>query len=106
MAHAFNHYNASLSEGVAPAVVVWDFPETPHRTRDNTDFPLPLQISEARLRLACPPLARRGGAPHETGDGGGSDPPFFGAGVPPASVNRRTQWRTINTRLGGSLPPQ
>ena len=41
------------------------------------------------------------GAPHETGDGGGSAPPFFDAGASPASVNRRTQWRTINTRLRG-----
>ena len=47
------------------AVVVGDFPETPHQTRDNTDFPHPLRISEARLRLACPPLARLNGAPHE-----------------------------------------
>ena len=36
------------------AVVVGDFPETPHQTRDNTDFPQPLRKSEARLCLACP----------------------------------------------------
>ena len=36
------------------AVVVEDFPETPHQTRDNTDFPRPLRKGEARLRLACP----------------------------------------------------
>ena len=68
--------NAFLSEGGALAIVVWDFPETPHWTRDKTDFPRPLRKSEARLRLACPPLARRAGAPHEQGAGGESDPLF------------------------------
>ena len=52
------------------AVVVGDFPETPHQTRDNMDFPCLMRQSEARLRLACPPLARRNGAPHERGVGG------------------------------------
>ena len=33
-----------------------------------------------------PPLARRVGAPHERGDGGGSDPPFLAAGAPPGRV--------------------
>ena len=33
--------------------MVGDFSETPHRTRDNTDFPRPLRKGEARLRLAC-----------------------------------------------------
>ena len=63
--------------------MVLDFPETPHQTRDNTDFPRPLRKSEARLRLACPPppLAWRNGAPHERGAGGESDPPFLGAGA-------------------------
>ena len=63
------------------AVVVGVFPETLHQTRDNTDFPRPLRKSEARLRLACPPLARRNGAPHERGAGGESDPPFLAAGA-------------------------
>ena len=36
-------------------VVVGDFHETAHQTRDNTDFPRPLREGEARLRLACPP---------------------------------------------------
>ena len=64
-----------LSQRAEPlAVVVWDFPETPHQTRDKTDFPRPLRKSEARLRLACPPLAWRNGAPHERGAGGESDP--------------------------------
>ena len=59
-------HNASLSEGKALAVVVWDFRETPHRRRDNTDFPRQMRKSEARLHLACPPspgaTARRTGA--------------------------------------------
>ena len=57
-------------------------PENPYGTRDNTDFPRPLRKGEARLRLACPPLVGRNGAPHERGAGGESAPPFFGAGAP------------------------
>ena len=68
--------------GRSLAVVVGDFPETLHQTRDNTDFPRPLRKSEASLRLACTPLARRNGAPHERGAGGESDPRFFAAGAP------------------------
>ena len=34
----------------------------------------------------------------------GATPPFLDAGASSASVNRRTQWRTINTRLGGVAP--
>ena len=34
----------------------------------------------------------------------GATPPFLDAGASPASVNQRTQWRTINTRLGGVAP--
>ena len=34
------------------------------------------------------------------GVGGGSDPPFLSAGAARDEVNRRTQWRTINARLG------
>ena len=68
--HDFDTHNAFLSEGGALAVVVGDFHETPHQMQDNTDFPRPLRKSEARLRLACLPLARRNGAPHERGAGG------------------------------------
>ena len=38
MAHLFDQHNAFLSEGGALAVVVQEFPETPHQMRDNTDF--------------------------------------------------------------------
>ena len=51
-----------------------------------------------------PPSPGAAGAPHERGAGGGSDPPFLSAGAARDEVNRRTQWRTINTRLGGVAP--
>ena len=44
--------------------------------------------------------ARRAGG----GGSGGSDPPFLTAGAAPASVHRRTRWRTVNTPLGGVAP--
>ena len=78
MARFFDHHNTFLSEGGALAVVVRGIPETPHWTRDDTDFPRPLRKSEARLRLACPPPVRRDGAPHERGAGGESDPVLLG----------------------------
>ena len=51
--------NASLSEGGALAVVMRDFPEMAHQTRNGMHFPRPLRNSDARLSLACPPPARR-----------------------------------------------
>ncbi len=103
-------HNASLSEGGALAVVVGDFPETPYRTRDNTDFPPPLRTSEARRRLARPPPARRNGAPHERGAGGESDPTLFAAGAPRgrARVEARVETRTapFAPLAGRSLSPQ
>ena len=64
MGHFSGTHNVTLSEGRALAVVVWDVPETPHQTRDNTDFPRSLRKSEARLRFSaevracfhCPPI--------------------------------------------------
>ena len=100
--HVFDNHNAFLSEGGALAVVVRDFSETPHGTRGGTDFPRPMRKSEARRRLACPPLARRDGAPHERGAGGGSDPPFLTARAAPGGVSR---FSTVNPPLGGSLLP-
>ncbi len=84
--------------GRSLAVVVRDFPETPHQTRNNTDFPRPLRKGEARLRLACPPLARRNGAPHERGAGGESDPPFFPAGAPRAREK-------VSAKVSALCPP-
>ena len=107
MARFFDRPNPFLSEGEARAVVVEGFPETPHQTRDNTDFPPRLRKSEARPRLASPPHARRNGAPHGRGAGGESAPAFFGADAPSESVHRRVQRRAINTPLKGrSLSPQ
>ena len=80
--HEFNDHNASLSEGEALAVVVERFSETPHRKRDNTDFPRPLRPTEARLRLAWPPPAGCGDVAQERGAGGGSDPGLFAADAP------------------------
>ena len=95
MARFFDRPNAFLSEGEVLAVVVEDFPETVHQTRNNADFARPPRKSEARLRLACPPPARRGGAPHGRGAGGGSDPLIFGAGAPPG----RGKWPTLKTTI-------
>ena len=104
--HDFDNHNASLSEGGALAVGVRDFSETPHGTRDNTDFPRPMRKSDARLRLACPPLARRAGAPHERGAGGGSDPPTGrGDGVNPRAHHLPLPVGAPASKKGGSLPP-
>ena len=78
MVRTFDNPNASLSEGKALAIVVWDFPEAPHQTRDNTDFPRLMGQSEERLRLACLPPARRNGAPHQRGSWWWERPPYFG----------------------------
>ena len=68
-----------LSQRVEPlAIVVKDYPETPHRTRNNSHFPPPLRYSLARLRLVCPPIVRRNGASHER-VAGGEGGPIFGA---------------------------
>ena len=58
MGHSSGTHNAFLSEGGALAVVVQDFHETAHQTRDITDFPRRLRKSEARLCLACPPRGK------------------------------------------------
>ena len=104
MGHFFDRHNASLTEGGALAVVVGDFPETPHQTRDSTDFPRALRKSEARLRLACPPPSRRSGVAHWRGAGGGSDPPFLTAGAASGRVSRFTSQFTVNPPLGGVAP--
>ncbi len=66
--------------------------------------------SSGAKRRAAPALrvpASHGASWRRTGGGGsGGSDPLLDAGASPASVNRRTQWRTTNTRLGGSLPPQ
>ena len=59
-----------------------------------------------RRASACVSSASHGAPARRTGGGGsgGSDPPFLTAGAAPASVYRRTQWRTVNTPLGGVAP--
>ena len=98
--HDFQYHNACLSEGKALAIVVEDFFQTPHLARDNKDFPRLMRKSDARLRLACPLLARRGGAPHERGAGGGSDPGILTAGAAPGRVSRFTSQFRVNPPLG------
>ena len=66
----FGHPQRDSLRGHSFTVVVPGMPETPHQTRDDTDFPCRLWKSEAKLRLACPPHARRNGAPHERGADG------------------------------------
>ena len=95
MAHFFDRHNASLREGGVLAVVVRGIPETPHRTRDSTDFPRALRKSEARLHLACPPPARRGGLAQGRGAGGGSDPLVFAAGAP----RGRGKWPSLKATI-------
>ena len=93
MVHFVSNHDAFLSEGGALAGVVGDFAEAPHQTRDNTDSPRLMRQSEARLRLACPPPARRNGAPHGRAAGGESDPPFLSADAPSEQV----EWSTLRS---------
>ena len=59
MVHFSGNHNASLSEGAPLAVVVRDFPETPHGTRDNTDFRVPCEKAMRGFasRVPLPPGA-------------------------------------------------
>ena len=104
--HDCHTHNAFLSEDGVLAAVVGDFPQTLRQTRENKDFPCLPPQGEARLLLVRPPLARRGGAPHERGEGGGSDPGFLDAGAPSGRVSRFTPQFTVNLPFSGSLPPQ
>ena len=104
--HVFDNPNASLLEGEALAAVVGDFPETPHGTRNDTDFPRPLRNSDGRLCLAGPPPVRRNGAPHERGAGGESDPRILASD---AARGRVRLFRPLFILLPcpwGSLSPQ
>ena len=106
MVHTLDNRNVSLSEGALLAVVVRGFHETPHQKGDNRDFPRLMQPSQARLSLACPPPARRGGAPHERGAGGGSDPLFLTADAPRGRGRLFMPLFIFFPCLWGSLPPQ
>ena len=104
--HDFHTHNAFLSEDGVLASVVEAFRQTPRQTRDNKDFPRLMRKGEARLHVAGPSLARCGGAPHERGEGGGSDPHIIAAGAASGGVSRFTSQFTVNPPLGGALPPQ
>ena len=84
VAHAFDHRNASLSEGEVLAVVVQAVPGNPHWTRVGTDCPSPPGYGPVRRRH-CVSAASHGASWRRTGGGGsgGSDPRIFGAGAPP-----------------------
>ena len=90
MAHAFDHPNASLSEGEVLAVVVQVVPGNPYWKRIGKDSPNPLRQSVVRRRPAS-----HGASWRRTGGGGsgGSDPPLFGAGAPPG----RGKWSTLRS---------
>ena len=104
--HDFHTHNAFLSEDGVLAAVDEAFPQTLRQTWDNKDFPCLMRQGVARLRLARRPLGRRGGAPHERGESGGSDPHIFAAGAAPGRVGRFTPQFTVNLPFSGSLPPQ
>ena len=99
MAHAFDNHNASLSEG-APSLL-WSglYLEILIGSR-LARIPRILCDKAKRgcaSRVPASPSAsarRTGGKKVE-----GATPPIFAAGAAPASVHRRTQWRTINTPL-------
>ena len=101
MAHASGQPQRFSLRGRALAAVVGALPGKPYWTRVGTDSPRPLRRAwrgSARRVLASP------GASHGREEGGGSDPPFLTAAAAPASVHRRTRWRTVNTPLGGVAP--
>ena len=78
MVHAFDHRNASLSEGAALAVVVGVVPGKPYGTRVGTDSPHPRRKSAARRRTrARPPRTARGGAAPEGEEVEGATPCFL-----------------------------
>ena len=85
VAHAFDHRNASLSEGEALAVVVQAVPGNPHWTRAGTDSPRRLRQPWRGGGWRVPASA---GAPRLEGEEVvRAPPPFFGAGAPRGGVN-------------------
>ena len=59
------------------SVVVGQFSETPYQTRDTTEQPRLMRLSEARLRLACPPSGPPNGVAHRRGCWWCERPPPF-----------------------------
>ena len=103
MAHAFDHHNASLSEGFFlrccgrgltwKALLVTGWHGFPRRRRQPW--------RRGARRAPPPPCAAPGG-----GGSRGSDPIIFGAGAPPGRGKWATLKATIYPPLKGSLPPQ
>ena len=97
--HEFHNHNAFLSEGGALPVVVGDFPETAHQTRDNTDCPVRCGKAKRGCASRVPPspaaTARRTRgvlvvrATH-----------LFGAGAPSGGSRWATHWATYSPRVG------
>ena len=79
MAHAFGNHNASLSEG-APSLL-WSGPCLESLMGRGLARNPRVGCDKAKRGCASRVPASPG-APHETGDGGESDPLVFGAGAP------------------------
>ena len=92
MAHAFDDHNASLSEGAPLAAVVGALPGKPYWKRVGR---IPRVGCDKAKRGCASRVPASSGAPHEMGDGGESDPPFFGAGAPPG----RGKWATLKATI-------
>ena len=87
VAHAFDHHNASLSEGEPLTAVVGALAGKLYWRRVGTDSRVGC-TTVARRRPACPRVARC--AAPGGGGSGGSDPGFFAAGAAPG----RGRWCT------------
>ena len=107
VAHAFDHPNAPLSEGVVLAVVVQVVPGNPHWKRVGTDSPSALRQSVVRCRRrASPPRTARRGAAQEGEEVEGATPVFW-----PLVRHERVErwpslWTPFRPSFSGSLPPQ
>ena len=101
MVHDFDNYKYALSEGAALAIVVQAVPGNPHGTGVSRVLNNTGKRDCPRRR---PPLARRRSRRTRGGGSGGSAPPFLTSAAAPASVHRRTRWRTVNTPRRGVAP--
>ena len=99
--HDFHTHNAFLSEGGVLAVVVGDFTETPHQTRDNKDFPRRLRQA---LRGCAPrvPPSPVAAARRTRGEKVVRATPAFS---PLVRHEEGQRWRPIAPRAGRSLSP-
>ena len=92
VAHAFDHHNASLSEG-APSLL-WTGPCLERLVGGG--FARIPRVGCVKAKGGCASCFRASpGAPHERGAGGESDPHFFGADAPPG----RGKWPTLKATI-------